>query len=195
VHKDFGVPYAGSTVMGVVAVALTFWAWRRAEGSLSVHSITTRRREMFYWLAVSFTFALGTAAGDLTASELHFGFAGSIALFAIVFAVPALGYWRFRLNAVVAFWWAYIVTRPLGASLADWLSKPHKAGALGYGDGPVAAFLLTLALVILTYVVVRPRRRPSATVAASPIEITAATTTAPHTAGRTQPRSARWDRI
>ena len=107
-------------------------------------------------MAVSFTFALGTAAGDLTASQLHFGFLGSIVLFAIVIAVPALGCWRFHLNTVIAFWWAYIVTRPLGASIADWFSKPAKAGALAYGDGPVAAALLVIALILVTFVAVRP---------------------------------------
>ena len=172
-HKDFGVPYAVTTGVGVVAAALTFWRWHRVEGTLSIHSITTRRREAFYWLAVSFTFALGTAAGDLTASELHFGFAGSIVFFGIAFAVPALAHWRFRLNGIVAFWWAYIITRPLGASVADWLSKPHKAGALGYGDGPVAAFLFAPALVILVYVAVRPAARKETATTALPIELAA----------------------
>ena len=102
-----------------------------------------------------FTFALGTAAGDLTASQLHFGFVGSIVLFAIVMAVPALGSWRFRLNSVVAFWWAYIVTRPLGASVADWLSKPIKSGGLAYGDTPVAAILLAFALILVTVAAIR----------------------------------------
>lgn len=84
---------------------------------------TACRRDVLYWLAVSFTFALATAAGDLTAGQLHFGFVGSIVLFAIVTAVPALGCWRFHFNSVLAFWWAYITTRPLGASVADWVSK------------------------------------------------------------------------
>ena len=113
-----------STLACALAVAATLWAWYRVEHTLSIHSITTRHREVLYWLTVSFTFALGTAAGDLTASQLQFGFVGSIVLFAVVMAVPALGCWRFHLNSVVAFWWAYIVTRPLGASVADWLSKP-----------------------------------------------------------------------
>jgi uncharacterized membrane-anchored protein len=104
---------------------------------------------------VSFTFALGTAAGDLTASQLHFGFVGSIVLFAVVMAVPALGWWRFGLNSVVAFWWAYLITRPLGASVADWLSKPIKFGGLAYGDGPVAAVLLAVALVLITFAAIR----------------------------------------
>ena len=101
--------------------------------------------------------ALGTAAGDLTANQLHFGFLGSIVLFAIaiVIAVPALAYWRFHLNSVLAFWWAYITTRPLGASVADWFSKPAKAGGLSYGDGPVAAALLVIALILVTLVAAR----------------------------------------
>ena len=152
-HHQLGVSFGMSTLACTLAVAATFLAWYRVEHTLSIHSITTRRREVFYWLTVSFTFALGTAAGDLTASQLHFGFVGSIVLFAVVMAVPALGRWRFRFNNVVAFWWAYIVTRPLGASVADWLSKPTKSGGLAYGDGPVAAVLLALALAMVTAVI------------------------------------------
>ncbi len=158
-HHQLGVPYGMSTLVFALAAAATFWAWHRFEQTLSIHSITTRRREVFYWLTVSFTFALGTAVGDLTASTLHFGFVGSIVLFAIVMALPALGCWRFRLNSVVAFWWAYIITRPLGASVADWLSKPTKSGGLAYGDGPVAAVLLALALVLITVAAIRRPHR------------------------------------
>jgi uncharacterized membrane-anchored protein len=153
-HHQLGVPYGVSTVVWALAVAATFWAWYRVEHTLSIHSITTRRREVFYWLTVSFTFALGTAVGDFTASSLHFGFVGSIVLFAVVMAIPALGRWRLRLNGVVAFWSAYVVTRPLGASVADGLSKPAKSGGLAYGDGPVAAVLLAFALVLVTFVAV-----------------------------------------
>jgi uncharacterized membrane-anchored protein len=155
VHHQLGVSFGLSTLLCTLAVAATFWIWHRSENTLSIHSITTRRREVFYWLTVSFTFALGTAAGDLTASQLHFGFVGSIALFAIVMAVPALGSWRFHLNSVLAFWWAYIVTRPLGASVADWVSKPAKVGGLSYGDGPVAAVLLVAALILVTFAAAR----------------------------------------
>jgi len=154
-HPQLGVSLGMSTLACSLAVAATLWAWNRVEHTLSIHSITTRRREVFYWLTVSFTFALGTAAGDLTASQLHFGFVGSIVLFAVVMAVPALGCWRFRLNSVVAFWWAYIVTRPLGASVADWLSKPTKSGGLAYGDGLVAAILLAFALTLVTVAAIR----------------------------------------
>ncbi|MCW2649201.1 MAG: putative rane-anchored protein [Mycobacterium sp.] len=175
-HGRLGVPIAMSTLIYGLAVATTFWVWHRAEGSLSIHSITTRRREIFYWLAVSFTFALGTAAGDLTAGQLKLGFAGSIVLFAVAMAVPALGYWRFRLNSVVAFWWAYILTRPLGASIADWVSKPPRVGALGYGDGPVAAVLLIVALLLLTMVAVSGRNTANSVVGL-PIEAEAAPST------------------
>jgi|SRR4051794_26984990 uncharacterized membrane-anchored protein len=154
-HHQLGVPFGISTLVCGFVVAVTLWAWYRVEHTLSIHSITTRRREVFYWLTVSFTFALGTAVGDLTASSMHFGFVGSIILFAVAMAVPALGLWRFRLNSVIAFWWAYIATRPLGASVADWLSKPAKSGGLGYGDGPVAAILLALALMLVTFAAVR----------------------------------------
>jgi uncharacterized membrane-anchored protein len=162
-HHQLGVSFGMSSLVCALAVAATFWAWYRVEQTLSIHSITTRRREVFYWLTVSFTFALGTALGDLTASSMHFGFVGSIVLFAVVMAVPALGCWRFRLNSVIAFWWAYIVTRPLGASVADWLSKPTKSGGLAYGDGPVAAILLAFALMLVTSAVLRRPRRVART--------------------------------
>lgn len=156
-HHQLGVSVEVSTLVCAIAVVATFLVWYRIEHTLSIHSITTRRREVFYWLTVSFTFALGTAVGDLT-SSLHFGFVGSIILFAVVMVVPALGRWRFRLNSVIAFWWAYIATRPLGASVADWLSKPTKSGGLAYGDGPVAAVLLVFALLLLTLAAVRRHR-------------------------------------
>lgn len=156
-HHQLGVSFAVGTFCCALAVAATFLVWHRTEGTLSIHSITTRRREVFYWLTVSFTFALGTAAGDLTASQLHFGFFGSIVFFAIAMVVPALGYWRFHLNGIVAFWWAYIVTRPLGASIADWLAKSPKAGGLGYGDGAIAAALLVITIILVTFLAVTRR--------------------------------------
>jgi uncharacterized membrane-anchored protein len=160
IHHQLGVSFAVCSLGCALAVAATFLIWHRTEGTLSIHSITTRRREVFYWLAVSFTFALGTAAGDLTASQLHFGFFRSIVFFAILMVVPALSYWGFHLNGILAFWWAYIVTRPLGASVADWLSKPPKAGALGYGDGTIAAALLVVTIILVTFLAVR---RPTTT--------------------------------
>jgi uncharacterized membrane-anchored protein len=157
IHGGFGVPLEVETIVCAAALALTFWMWHRAEGTLSIHSITTRRREVFYWLTVSFTFALGTAAGDLTADTLGLGFLGSIVLFAVIMTVPVLGRWHFGLNSVVAFWFAYIVTRPLGASIADWLGKPAHSGGVGLGDGPVAAALILAIVVIVTCVAIRQR--------------------------------------
>jgi uncharacterized membrane-anchored protein len=148
-HVVLGVPYVVSTAFYAVALAVVFVVWRRTEGTLSIHSIVTRRRELWYWLTVLLTFALGTAAGDLTALALHLGFLASGVLFAVVIAVPAIG-WRLGLNPVFAFWFAYVVTRPLGASFADWLGKPPSfGGGVGFGDGTVSgiAFLLIAALV------------------------------------------------
>jgi uncharacterized membrane-anchored protein len=155
IHGELGVPLTMSTLVCAGALALTFMVWRRSEGTLSIHSITTRRREVFYWLTVSFTFALGTAAGDLTADQLGLGFLGSIVLFAVAMVAVGLGCWRSHLNGVVSFWFAYILTRPLGASVADWLSKPATHGGIGFGDGPVAAALLTAIVVAVAGVFVR----------------------------------------
>jgi uncharacterized membrane-anchored protein len=138
-HILFKLPYLVSTVLCAVTLVIVFRWWYRSEGTLSIHSIVTRRRERFYWLAVLATFAMGTAVGDLTATTLHLGFLGSIALFAVLICVPALGWWRLGWNAVASFWAAYVLTRPLGASIADWLGKPHSFGhGLGLGDGWVA---------------------------------------------------------
>ena len=146
-HEVLGLSYLASTLAYVVLVAVCSLVWRRSEGTLSIHSITTRRREVFYWLTVLATFALGTALGDLTATAWHLGFAGSALLFTALIAVPALAWARFRLDPVVAFWSAYVLTRPLGASVADWLGKPHHPdGGLGLGDGPVT--LVSAALIV-----------------------------------------------
>jgi uncharacterized membrane-anchored protein len=148
-HKGVGIPYTVTTVGYAVALAAIFVVWQRCERTLSIHSITTRRRETFYWLTVLATFALGTAAGDLTAFTLHLGYAESIVLFAAAIAVPAVAYARGWMNSVAAFWTAYVLTRPLGASMADWLGKPHALRGLGYGDGTVTvvASLLIAGLV------------------------------------------------
>jgi uncharacterized membrane-anchored protein len=151
-HVVLGVSYVVSTAFYAVALAIVFVLWRHTEGTLSIHSIVTRRRELWYWLTVLLTFALGTAAGDLTAIFLHLGFLASGVLFAVVIAVPAIG-WRLGLNPVAAFWFAYVVTRPLGASFADWLGKPHSfAGGLGFGDGTVSAIGLVLIVALVGYV-------------------------------------------
>jgi uncharacterized membrane-anchored protein len=157
VHKGAGVPYAVSTLGFAVAVAVIFFVWHRNEGTLSIHSITTLPRELYYWTAVLATFALGTAAGDLTAYSLKLGFSSSVLLFAVIIAIPALAWWRGKLNPIVAFWSAYVVTRPLGASIADWLGKPRSSTGLGIGDGTVSALALAVFVVLVAYVAVTKR--------------------------------------
>jgi uncharacterized membrane-anchored protein len=160
-HIALGVPYAVSTVVFAVALAAIFVIWYRFERTLSIHSIYTPRREFFYWASVLTTFALGTAAGDLTAVTLHLGYLASGVMFAVVIAIPAVAHWRLGMNSVLAFWFAYVITRPLGASFADWLGVPHKRGGVNLGTGPVS---LTLALVIaclVGYLAVTRSGRPA----------------------------------
>jgi uncharacterized membrane-anchored protein len=145
-HVVLGVPYAVSSAGFALALALVFLAWFRSEGTFSIHSVVTPRRECFYWATVMATFALGTALGDLTASTLGLGYLASAVMFAVLFVIPAFGWRWFGWNAVAAFWASYVVTRPLGASVADWLGK-STLGGLGLGDGAVAV-VLTMAIVI-----------------------------------------------
>jgi uncharacterized membrane-anchored protein len=149
-HVGLGVPYIVSTVFYAVVLFFVFRIWHRMEGTLSIHSIRTPQREVFYWAAVLATFALGTAAGDLTAVTLGIGYFGSILLFAAIIAIPAIGYFRFGMDSILAFWFAYVVTRPLGASVADWLAVSHERGGLALGTGPVS---LVLAAAIAGFVV------------------------------------------
>jgi uncharacterized membrane-anchored protein len=149
-HVGLGIPYLVSTIFFAVVLAVIFVTWYLTQHTLSIHSITTRARELFYWATVLATFALGTAAGDFTATSLHLGFLGSGILFAVVIAVPAIAWWKLRLNAVVAFWFAYVTTRPLGASFADWMAVPGSRGGLDWGTGPVS---LGLSVVILGFVI------------------------------------------
>jgi uncharacterized membrane-anchored protein len=148
-HVGFHVPYIASAPLFALVLAGVFLLWQRSEGTLSIHSITTRRRELFYWAAVVSTFALGTAAGDLTAYTLHLGYFLSIVLFTAVILIPVIGYWRFGWSPILAFWFAYVVTRPLGASFADWMGKPAADGGLGWGQGTVS---LTLTAFIIAFV-------------------------------------------
>ncbi|HTC58887.1 MAG TPA: hypothetical protein VK691_02090 [Solirubrobacteraceae bacterium] len=157
VHDGASIPYAVTTPIFAAVVGAVFFFWQRSEGTLSIHSITTRRREGYYWAAVLATFALGTAAGDLTATSLNFGFLGSAVLFGVLIAIPALAWWRGKLNPIAAFWTAYVITRPLGASLADWLSKPHSTTGLGLGDGTVSALALGVFVLLVAYVAVTKR--------------------------------------
>lgn len=147
-HVGLGVPYFASTAFFLVVLAVIFVVWYRTEGTLSIHSIRTWRREFFYWATVIATFALGTATGDMTAVTLHLGYFTSGLMFAALIAVPALAY-RLGLNPVFSFWFAYVITRPLGASFADWAGVSRARGGLALGTGPVS---LVLAAVIVVFV-------------------------------------------
>jgi uncharacterized membrane-anchored protein len=149
-HVELGIPYVVSTAFFAVALAVILVAWYRSEGTLSIHSIRTTRREMFYWATILATFALG----DLTATTLHLGYLASGIMFTLIFAIPGLAHWRRHLNAIVAFWTAYILTRPLGASYADWMGVPHSLGGLGFGRGPVAVGLTIPIILLVGYLVV-----------------------------------------
>jgi uncharacterized membrane-anchored protein len=161
-HVVLGIPYPVTCTGYALAVAGVFALWYRSEGTLDIHSITTTRREGFYWAAVLVTFALGTAAGDLSAFTLGLGFASSAALYAALIAVPAVGWWKFHLHPVVAFWSAYVLTRPLGASLADWLGKPTDRSGLGLGDGTVTVLATVVIAILVGWLTVLDRRPPAA---------------------------------
>ncbi|MCK9905786.1 hypothetical protein MXD63_38080, partial [Frankia sp. Cpl3] len=147
---NYGVPLETTTIVFTLALIATFVASYSSEKTLSIHSISTTKREAFYWLAILFTFALGTAAGDLVAEGLDLGYVISALMFAALIGVVTIAHYGFKLNSVLAFWLAYILTRPLGASVGDYLSQPTDEGGLGLGaTGTSAIFLVTiLGLVI-----------------------------------------------
>ncbi len=147
---NFGVPLWISTIVFSIALAITFSAWYASEGTLSIHTIYTRKREAFYWLAILFTFALGTAAGDLVSEGYGLGYWKSGIVFALVIGVVAFAYYR-KANAVLTFWIAYIMTRPLGASLGDLVSQKHTNGGLGLGTVWTSALFLTTILTLVVY--------------------------------------------
>jgi uncharacterized membrane-anchored protein len=153
-HLIIGIPYAGTTAIWAVVLAIVFCLWYRSERTLSIHSIYTQRREIYYWCVVFATFALGTALGDLVATPLHLGYLASGILFFVVILIPAAGWKWFRLNAVVAFWFAYVVTRPLGASFADYFSKPQSISGANFGDGPVALITTIIVAILVGYLAV-----------------------------------------
>jgi uncharacterized membrane-anchored protein len=150
-HIVIGVPYLWSAVFYGSSLAVIFAVWYATERTLSIHSICTWRREAFYWATVIATFALGTAVGDLTAITFHLGYLTSGIVFAVVIAIPAVAHWRFGLNPILAFWFAYVVTRPLGASFADWLGVSHHFGGLGLGRGPVGVALTIVIAALVGY--------------------------------------------
>ncbi len=148
---NFGVSLEVTTIVFAAALVATFAVWYARERSLSIHTIFTTRREAYYWLAILFTFALGTAAGDLVAERLALGYWKSALLFAGAIAVVFVAHRRFALDAILAFWAAYILTRPLGASLGDYFSQPRDAGGLGLGTVGTSAIFLAAILALVVY--------------------------------------------
>ena len=163
VHVVLGVPYPVTSVGYAVAVGVAFAVWYGVEGTLDIHTVTAGRREVFYWCTVLATFALGTAVGDLSAFTLHLGYLASAVVYGVLILLPLVGWARFGLHPVVAFWTAYVLTRPLGASVADWLGKPGSRSGLGLGDATVTV----LAAVAITLLVVLETRRHRAVVSAA----------------------------
>lgn len=157
VHIGLGVPYVVSTVVFAVVLAVVLVGWYRSEGTLSIHSITTPRREAYYWTTVLTTFALGTAAGDMTATTMGWGYLTSGVVFAVLLAVPAVGHARLGLGPILAFWTAYVLTRPVGASFADWIAVPPARGGLDWGTGRISLALL-VAIVLLVGRLARTHR-------------------------------------
>ncbi|MCU1490259.1 MAG: hypothetical protein JWM85_1664 [Acidimicrobiaceae bacterium] len=162
-HLAIGIPYAGTTALWAIVLALIFWRWYRSEGTLSIHSITTTRRESYYWATIFATFALGTALGDLTGTALGFGFLASGLVFTGFIFVPLIAWKGLGLNSVAAFWIAYVDTRPLGASFADYFGRARSLSGAGVGFGPTAGVLCIAVVALVSYVAVRRNdvQRPS----------------------------------
>jgi len=157
---DFGVALEITTAIFTVVLALVFLVWYLVERTLSIHSIFTFRREAFYWLAILFTFALGTAAGDLVAEKLNLGYLNSLILFAGIISVIAIAHFGLDLNAVTAFWGAYVITRPLGASIGDYMSQDTIDGGLGLGTDQTSFIFLLAILALVVYLVITKTDEP-----------------------------------
>lgn len=155
---EFGVSLVTTTIVFSIVLSAVFALWYLNENILAMHSINTVKRELFYWAAILFTFALGTATGDLLAEALKLGYAQSTLVFGILIAIVAICYYYFRMNAVLAFWLAYILTRPLGASTGDLLSQPLKNGGLGLGTVGTSMLFLSIIVSLVIYLSFKHRR-------------------------------------
>jgi uncharacterized membrane-anchored protein len=159
----FGVPLIVTAAVFAVALAVTFLLWFRSEKTLSIHSIFTTRREAFYWLAILFTFALGTAAGDLVAEKFALGYAATGVLFGMIIVSLSIGYFFLRLDGILGFWLIYILTRPLGASFGDLLSQSRQYGGLGLGTVITSGIFLAVIVAVVAYMTVRHEGEEMAT--------------------------------
>lgn len=151
IHDGLKLPFLYSTTLFVMFQAAVFTIWYIMERTLSISSINTRRREAFYWATVLGTFTLGTATGDLTAVTMDLGTFTSGILFTVFIAIPALLYKFCNVNKIFSFWFAYIMTRPLGASFSDWMAQPQRHGGLGWGTGTVSLALSIVILILVGY--------------------------------------------
>lgn len=162
---NFGVPLRTTTIIFGSALLATFAAWYASEKTLSIHTIFTTKRELFYWAAILFTFALGTAAGDLAAEGLSLGYPNSALIFGALIGVVTIAYYGFDANAILAFWIAYILTRPLGASLGDYLSQPVVNGGLDLGTGGTSMIFFSTIMALVIYLTVSRKDMPAPLVA------------------------------
>ncbi|WP_434937978.1 COG4705 family protein [Shewanella sp. HL-SH8] len=152
------VPLPLSTLAFSLLLGATFAYWYSKEHTLSIHSIVTFKREIFYWLAILFTFALGTAAGDWVSEDMNVGYAMSAVLFGAAITLITVAFYRFKVNAVLCFWLAYILTRPLGASIGDLLSQPVRKGGLGFGTTNTSIVFLVIILILVSYLSIQAKK-------------------------------------
>jgi uncharacterized membrane-anchored protein len=155
--ENYGVALETTTIAFAAILICVFGAWYRSERTLSVHTIVTTKRETFYWLAILFTFALGTSAGDFLSEQLEFGYLTAVGIFAAAIAVVVFCHFVLKLNAILSFWLAYILTRPLGASIGDYLASPTKEGGLGLGTNLTSIVFLSTILALVVFLAITKR--------------------------------------
>lgn len=155
---NFKISLVTIAIIFSIALVAVFALWYSKEKTLAMHSINTKERELFYWVAILFTFALGTATGDLLAETLKLGYAQSTVFFGVLIAIITISYYKFRMNGVLAFWTAYILTRPLGASLGDLLSQPSQNGGFNYGTVGTSMLFLSIIVSLLIYLSFKPKK-------------------------------------
>ena len=155
--EELGVSLVTTTIVFSIVLAVIFALWYLTEKTLAMHSINTVKRELFYWAAILFTFALGTATGDLVAEALQLGYTQATLIFGLLIAAVAISYYYLRINAVLAFWIAYILTRPLGASTGDLLSQPAENGGFGLGTVGTSMLFLSIIVSLIIYISVKPK--------------------------------------
>lgn len=154
----FGVSLVTTTIVFSIVLSIVFALWYAIEKTLAMHSINTAKRELFYWVAVLFTFSLGTATGDLLAEAMKLGYAQSVLVFGAAIALITIGYYYFRMNPILAFWLAYILTRPLGASTGDLLSQPTTNGGLGWGTVGTSMLFLSIITSLVIYLSMKQKK-------------------------------------